>query len=199
MTPMTSDGSVSQWIGLLKDGDRDAAQPLWEAYFQRLVALARTRLRNAPRRVTDEEDIALSAFDSFCRRAEGGQFPQLADRNDLWQILFVLTVRKAIDAMRREGRQVRGGGQVRSLADLADSGLDQLLDREPAPELAAQMADECRRLMERLDDPTLRAVALAKMQGETNAEIAARLGCVEHTVERKVRRIRGLWTQEAER
>jgi DNA-directed RNA polymerase specialized sigma24 family protein len=197
MTPMTSDGSVTHWIGVLRDGGRDAAQPLWEAYFQRLVALARTKLRGAPRRVTDEEDIALSAFDSFCRRAERGQFPRLADRNDLWQVLFLLTVRKAIDALRHEGRQVRGGGRVLSLADLAEAGLDQVLDREPTPELAAQMADECRRLLDRLDDEMLRAVALGKMQGETNAEIAARLGCAELTVVRKVRLIRNLWSQEA--
>src|SRR3954454_170058 len=119
MTSMTSDGSVSQWIGLLKKGDRAAAQPLWAAYFQRLVALARAQLRNSPRRVTDEEDIALSAFDSFCGRAAQGRFPRLEDRDDLWQVLYVLTVRKAIDAMRREGRQVRGSGRVLSLADLA--------------------------------------------------------------------------------
>jgi DNA-directed RNA polymerase specialized sigma24 family protein len=196
---MTSEGSVSHWIGLLQDGDRNAAQPLWEAYFRRLVALARARHRDAPRRAADEEDIALSAFDRFCRRAEGGQYPQLADRSDFWQILFVLTVRKTIDAMRREGRQVRSGGRVRSLADLADSGLDQFLDPEPTPALAAQMADECRRLMARLDDESLRAVALGKMEGQTNAEIAARLGCVEQTVVRKLRRIRGLWAQEVER
>src|SRR5262245_41745629 len=118
MTAMTSDGSVSQWIGLLKEGDRAAAQPLWEAYFQRLVALARAQLRNTPRRAADEEDIALSAFDSFCGRAEKGRFPRLEDRNDLWQVLSVITVRKAIDAMRREGRQARGGGRVHSLTDL---------------------------------------------------------------------------------
>ena len=47
---MRSDGSVSKWIVLLKEGDRAAAQPLWETYFQRLVALAHAQLRNAPRR-----------------------------------------------------------------------------------------------------------------------------------------------------
>src|SRR5947209_5676900 len=121
-TAMTSDGSVSQWIARLKAGDQAAAQPLWAAYFQRLVALARAQLRNAPRRVADEEDVALSAFDSFCGRAERGRYPQLEDRNDLWQVLYVITVRKAIDAMRKEGRQTRGGGRVRSLADLAEAG-----------------------------------------------------------------------------
>src|SRR5947208_1012890 len=67
-----------------------------------------------------------------------------------------------------------------------------------AARFAAEMADECRRLLEGLGDATLRAVALGKMRGDTNAEIAARLGCVEQTVERKLRRIRGLWGQEVE-
>jgi len=47
---MTSTGSVTHWIGRLKAGDPSAAQKLWEAYFQRLVRLARGRLRTAPRR-----------------------------------------------------------------------------------------------------------------------------------------------------
>src|SRR5262245_27439563 len=69
-TPMSSAGSVSHWIGLLKTGDPIAAQKLWEGYFERLVRLARSRLRDLPRRAADEEDVALSAFDSFCRGAE---------------------------------------------------------------------------------------------------------------------------------
>ena len=102
---MDPEGSVTRWISLLKDGDRAAASPLWEAYFHRLVALARDRLRGTPRRAADEEDVALAAFDSFYRRAERGQFPKLQDRDDLWRLLFVLTVRKAIDLARREARQ----------------------------------------------------------------------------------------------
>src|SRR3712207_6772570 len=138
MTLMTSDGSVSHWIGLLKDGDRAAAEPLWQAYFHRLVALARARLRATPRRARDEEDVALSAFDSFCRRAEQGRFPRLEDRDDLWQVLFVLTVRKAVDTARHEGRRARGSGRVLSLEDLPGRGVEQALDPAPTPELAAQ-------------------------------------------------------------
>src|SRR5262249_5412187 len=69
---MASDGSITRLIVLLKEGDRAAAQPLWDAYFRRLVGLARARLRGTPRGMADEEDVALSAFDSFCRRAERG-------------------------------------------------------------------------------------------------------------------------------
>jgi DNA-directed RNA polymerase specialized sigma24 family protein len=58
------------------------------------------------------------------------------------------------------------------------------------------MTEECRRLLDRLGDETLRAVALWKMEGYTNREIAGKLGCVEHTVERKLRSIRLVWSSE---
>jgi hypothetical protein len=54
---MSSAGSVTHWIRELKAGNHLAAQELWEKYFQRLVALARSKLRNRPRRVADEEDV----------------------------------------------------------------------------------------------------------------------------------------------
>ena len=107
---MESEGSVTRLIGMLKEGDRTAAQQLWETYFRRLVGLARARLRNATSTIADEEDVALSAFDSFYRRAERGQFPRLQDRDDLWQLLFVLTVRKAINLVSYQGCKSRGGG-----------------------------------------------------------------------------------------
>jgi DNA-directed RNA polymerase specialized sigma24 family protein len=192
---MSSNGSVTYLIGMLKEGDREAAQRLWETYFHRLVGLARGRLRNASRRVADEEDVALSAFESFYRRAEHGQFPRLQDRDDLWQLLFVLTVRKAINLVHYQGRMSRGGGRVQSLADLEGLAADDILGAEPSPELAAQMTEECESLLDRLGDETLRSVALWKMEGYTNAEIAHRLGCVEQTVERKLRAIRTAWTE----
>jgi hypothetical protein len=63
------DGSVTRWIGDLKAGGDSAAQHLWARYFHRLVDLARSRLRSTPLAgaIEDEEDAALSAFDSFCR------------------------------------------------------------------------------------------------------------------------------------
>ena len=184
---MSSDGSVTRLIGMLKEGDRAASQQLWEAYFGRLVGLARARLRGISGRMADEEDVALSAFESFYRRAEQGQFPQLEDRDDLWQLLFVLTVRKAVNLVNYQGRKSRGGGRVQSLADLDVVGAEAILGAEPSPELAAQMTEECQRLLARLPDESLRTVALWKMEGYTNAEIAARLGCVPQTVERKLR------------
>src|SRR5262249_3160974 len=105
--PMSS-GSVTAWIDQHCAGDHDATQQLWQRYFQRLVELARKKLRGAPRGMADEEDVALSALDSFFRGAEQGRFPQLHDRDDLWYLLLVITERKAIDLVNHEKAQKRG-------------------------------------------------------------------------------------------
>ena len=191
---MSSDKSVTRLIRMLKAGDRLAAQELWEAYFQKLIGLARARLSRVSTPIADAEDVALSAFDSFYRRAERGEFPRLEDRDDLWQLLFVLTVRKAINLVRYQGRQSRGSGRLVSLSDLEGLEADLVLSSEPSPEFAAEMVDECRRLLDLLPDATLRSVALWKLEGYSNGEIARRLGCVEKTVERKIRAIRDVWS-----
>src|SRR5712692_10097078 len=170
--PDSSSGSITCWIDLLKAGDPAAAQKLWERCFERLVALARKKLRGIPRRAADEEDVALSALDSFCRGAKRGRYPQLADRDDLWQLLVLITARKAIDLVHYERRQKRGGGAVRGESALlkgegssATAGMEQVADAEPTPEFAAQMAEECERLLGMLTKPDLRSIALWKMEG----------------------------------
>jgi DNA-directed RNA polymerase specialized sigma24 family protein len=197
---MSSDGSVTRWVGQLQGGDAAAAQKLWERYFRRLVGLARKKLLDSPRRAADEEDVALSAFASFCRNAAHGHFPRLADRGNLWQLLVTITARKALHLRRNEGRQKRGGGAVLNASQVPgpSSGpvLEVVLDRQPSPAEAALVAEECRRLLTCLGDEELRAVALWKLQGDTDAEIADKLGCVRLTVQRKLRLIRDIWARE---
>ena len=94
---MEDKGSVTHWIHAIKKGESAAANALWEHYFDKLVRLARRKLDGMPRRIADEEDVALSAFDSFCRAAKKGRFPDLADRDGLWRLLIQMTVRKAVD------------------------------------------------------------------------------------------------------
>jgi DNA-directed RNA polymerase specialized sigma24 family protein len=199
---MPADGSVTRWLRQLKAGDRAALQPLWEGYFARLVGLARRRLHGAPRQAADEEDVALSAFDSFCRGAEQGRFPRLEDRDDLWQLLVLLAARKAADLAARERREKRGGGRVRQLSALGDRerpAFVALISREPDPAFAAQVAEQCEHLLGRLTDPSLRQLAVWKLEGHTNQEIAGRLGCSLPTVERKLHRIRLTWEKETDR
>ena len=98
------EGSVTCWIDHLRAGDDVAAQRLWERYFHQLVRLARANLRAKPRGAVDEEDIALSAFDSFCRGTGQGRFPRLDDRDSLWRLLVTITARKVVDQVERECR-----------------------------------------------------------------------------------------------
>jgi DNA-directed RNA polymerase specialized sigma24 family protein len=201
MSLMDPARSVTFWLEHLEAGDPAAAQPLWERYFARLVRLARARLRGVRPRTADAEDVALSAFDSFCRGAAQGRFPQLKDRNNLWRLLMTLTARKAINLIHYERRHKRGGNRAGDPAARLgsanfDDALDQVVGQEPTPAFAAQVAEECRRLLNQLGDDGLRNLALWKMEGYTNAEIAARLGCAEVTVERRLRLIRKSWETE---
>ncbi len=189
-------GSVTHWIGALKDGDDEAARELWQRYFDGLVRVARNRLGNARRAVADEEDAALSAFHCLCRGAAAGRFPQLADRDNLWRLLATLTAQKAIDQQRHEGRDKRGGradarGQAPAEGEL--DALVQIAGREPSPEFAALMDEQYRLLLDRLEDDGLRRIANWKMEGDSNDEIARRLGCGLRTVERKLGVIRAIW------
>ena len=212
-------GTVTRLIQNLKDGESQAAQRLWELYFRRMVGMAREKLHGMPKRMADEEDVALSAFHSFCQGAEGGRFTQLVDRENLWPLLVSITAHKAVDLIRYHNRQKRGGtghaatdsSVVDSVAkedsqsgtDKARSGsatleFEEIISQEPTPEFAAQIADEFQSLVARLEDDTLQSVALWKLEGFTNDEIAEKLECVPRTVERKLQLIRTLWQRSVD-
>ena len=182
---------ITHWLAHLKAGNIEAAQPLWECYFERLVRLARARFRAGGD--ADEEDIALSAFKSFCLGAAGGRFPRLSDRHDLWRLLVFITAQKICDRLKVGAAQKRGG---RSRHEDGLS-LDEVVGADPTPEFAAMMAEQVQRLLSSLDDDVLCAIAVWKMEGFTNEEIAGRLGCALKTVSNKLRLIRLKWEREA--
>ncbi|QDU25094.1 ECF sigma factor [Anatilimnocola aggregata] len=196
-----NNNSVTMWLQDLQAGEAVAAGRIWQRYYERLVRLAAHKLRTAPRRVADEEDVVLNAFDSFCRGVNGGRFPRLDDRDDLWQVLVMLTARKAINQAKHDQRQKRGGGLTRGesvfsgTSDEPVAGIDQVVGGEPTPEFAQQVGEEFDQLLASLNDETLRRIALAKLEGYTNDEIAAQLGVRTRTIERKLSLIRDLWGQ----
>jgi len=186
------DDAVLNWVLAFQNGEQAAAQHLWDACFERLNALAlnhlRTRGRPHPSR-EDCEDVAISAFTSFCQAASAGRLPRLDGHDDLWHILIAITRRKAADLLEREGRAKRGGAWKR-----VDAPLDDVPCREPGPDEAAITADLHRTLLARLDDDRFRAAAELRIEGWTVVELAKSLGCSVPTVERRLRYVR----QEAE-
>jgi DNA-directed RNA polymerase specialized sigma24 family protein len=169
-----------------------------------MVEAARRKLRHHGLVVANEEDVALSAFDSLCRGAVRGNFAQLSDRHDLWPLLLTITAQKSIDRIRWEKRHRRGGGKnVLRDTELPETGqhrtIDEIFSTEPTPEFLVLMDEECSRLLRQLRDDTLREVVVWKLEGHTNEQIAELLGVSVHTVGRKLRMIRLAWSQELNR
>jgi len=162
-------GSITRYLQKLGAGDSIAIQQVWERYFRQLIGLVGRRFPVLVRRPVDEEDVALSAFHSFLTGLAEGRFPQMDDRDALWNVLAVITTRKAQEHIRHSTRQKRGGGKVIDQTALAgassgdDSTAFDFVSEEPPPELVVEVAEEYERLLDLLGDDEIRSVALLKM------------------------------------
>jgi DNA-directed RNA polymerase specialized sigma24 family protein len=196
---MNAPGSVTIWLDKLKEGEREeAVTQLWNRYFEKLVTRARDHLRG--RRVAvDGEDIALVAFDRFVRAVAAGRFPQLNTRDDLWQVLLVLTARISTNEARNESRKKRGGGRIfQSISPPSDSSGSVLpvVSSEPDPAEARALAEGVEKMLTSLENPLLTQVAILALEGYTNKEIAENIHRVVSTVERKLSTIRDIWAKK---
>lgn len=194
-----SDGSVTNWIRNLKrTGDPVASQRIWRRYVTRLVHAASRKLGNSPRRAADEDDVVAAAFACFFRGVKSEQFASLNDRDDLWQILLILTERSALNQLRHQRAQKRGGGQVLGESALGAeggvAGLEQYADQSPTPDFAVEVSEQLSKLLDQLDDQAMREIALRKLEGFTNREIAVQLETSLRSVERRLALIRDIWT-----
>jgi RNA polymerase sigma factor (sigma-70 family) len=199
---MDRHGSVTELLHGLRDPDpvvrNAAARLIWERYFRDLLALARKNLDRRIRLRTDEEDVAQSMFKSFCLRQQRGEF-DLASRDDLWRLLVTITIRKARNAAKAQRRDKRDVAREHTLSGGDETGsagwvLEQMEAADPSPVEAVVLNEALERRLQALADPGLRQIALWRLEGYTNGEIAGRLDCSDRQVERKLARIRSLWT-----
>lgn len=194
-------GSVTRWLFALRNGNSEAARQLWERYFIKVLRLARRKLGGRARAIAfDEEDVAAGVLGDLLVKLQRGGFCDLSNRNELWHLLVAITYRKAAVAARRENALKRGGGQLRLESELAAfgrAGLDDLAGRDLAVEVQDVMSGQCRMLIESLKDQNLEKIALWKLAGHSNEEIAAKQGCTRVTIQRKLQLIRKIWDAEA--
>ena len=197
-----SDQSITLWIEALKVGNSQAAEELWEVYFNKLVGVARNRLHNAPKRIADEEDVAISVFRRLCDMAERSSFQPIQDRDDLWRFLLRVTANRVIDIKRKGMAEKRGGGRIRGESVFQGSDgeqkwtLDQHLSDDPTPEFLATLGEQQQRLMAALPEDRMRQIALWRMEGFSNEQIASKLDLTTRSVERKLKIIREIWSSE---
>ncbi len=198
-----SQDSMTVWFAQLSQGNPDAAAKLWERFFDRLVAIARQQMATANRRVADEEDIAAGVMTALCRCATRGNLPSVQNRDDLWQQLLSWMKHDVIDHVRATRSAKRGSDRVRggSVFDHDPNarpndaaGFEQIADRAATPDMLVEMDEQLRILLDRLPEQILRQLAIGKMEGFTNEELAAKIGVSTRTVDRKLKLIRSYWT-----
>ena len=182
-------GSVSMLFQRLHAGDSQAIEHLWSRFRPRLLGLAEKTLEGRWTAMADAEDALQSALVSFWQRAERGDIGDAMDRDDLWNVLGTITVRKALRQQRAERAQKRGGGYRTDATPVEEM---------PAPTNDPEFDTVCAEMLELLE-PDLRSYALLRLMGHKNREIAAQFGCTERKVERKLRLIRAVWDREVAR
>ena len=189
--------SVTVLLSQLKQGSGDAATDLWRRYFERMAVVAKKWLLDSPRRIADEEDVAVDVFYSLCDGVKNGRFDQLDDRDDLWKLLVVMTRHKALNQLRHQTAKKRGGRLVRGESvfkvDLQNIGLDVLIGDDPTPDSMAEMQEEQNRLLDLLVDDSHRRVAQHRLQGFSIEETANKIGISSRSVKRKLALVRETW------
>ncbi len=192
----TDSKSIPYWIEQVRAGETDIPNDVLTDFFRRLVVFASRHL-NHPQvaRIYDAEDAAQSALRSFCVGLRGQKFNRINENDAVWKTLITITKRKIIDRIQLETRQKRGSGQVISetlLGGDQNPGLDSMAGNELPPDLIVDIADEFDFRLGQLDDK-LKRIALWRIEGYSNHEIANRQGCTERTIERKLALIRKTW------
>ena len=181
-------GSVTQWISDVRLGNEEAASKLWERFGGRLKALARkvvhTRLK-----VADEDDLANDALGAFLEAIQKGEYRQLDDREGLWKLLARITINRAKVLVRDEKREKRDYRRTLGEEKLSEGVAAFGQSREDSPEADLLFAELMNHFLNILDGD-LPAIALARMEGRSNREIADSQGVSVPTIERRLRLIR---------
>jgi RNA polymerase sigma-70 factor (ECF subfamily) len=187
---MTPEPSFDDFMARLQAGDQDAARQVFQRFADRLIALAQSRLDPLIRRKTDAEDVVLSVFKSFFRRAAEGEF-DLASWDSLWGLLVVITLRKCgreVKRFHRPGRDVRKETDLPPAGDEAEEGWE-AVSGEPTPAEAAMLAETLEQFLAGLPERE-RQIAQLRLEGYTVPEISARVGRTEYTVHGVLKKVR---------
>jgi RNA polymerase sigma factor (sigma-70 family) len=198
---MGAEGSLTGYLRELYSPDsprrEEAARQLWLRFSGRLAAEVRHRLDARIIRRAGMDDVLQSLFAGFLAAAPGPDGPP-RNRAELWRLLVHFTMCKVANTAHYHRAKRR---DLRREEPLGDIGADPYGSRprwlepedfrglDPADEAMARM--EFARLLDVLPN-NLREVFVMRLEGYTNAQIAAQIGRVERTVELRLRTIRAL-------
>ncbi len=195
---MSSDSSLTTWIEGIKAGESQCALRLHLAIHDRLLRLARHSL-GRPQRWIDEEDVALSAFHSFCNRAEQGKFDRLHSRDDLGGFWFALhTASPRLRPKRKVAKTGAGWFVVSPFLEVKTiqwQGASIMWQVSSLHQKSHSLSPKSAKIIGCARRRNASSNCHLEDGGFLDTEIAEKLGCVTRTVERKVNRIREKWTE----
>ncbi|MCA9055335.1 MAG: hypothetical protein KDA75_15950 [Planctomycetaceae bacterium] len=193
LPPDDDSGSVSLLLRDLRRGDSNAALILWGRYLPRLTWLAERTLAGRRTGIADAGDAVQSAWISFWRMLDTEKVPTHLNREDFWNLLGLMVVRKVRRQVRRESAVKRGSGQVVRETDLPADGGTRGMDDWAAGLSTADFDLHSEELLALLDEEC-RRIAVLRLLGHLNREIAEELMCTERKVQRKLELIRMRWS-----
>jgi RNA polymerase sigma-70 factor (ECF subfamily) len=181
----------------LREGDPGAARRIFHEYSHRLIGLARSRMDPRLRQKEDPAEVVHSALASFFRRCAAGQF-DLADREGLWGLLTLITLRKCGHHVRHYRAACRDVRREAAPPETEDSSASwQALAREPSPAEAAALTDVLREVLQVLDEDD-RQIVLLILDGHTVPEVSRIVDRSEYMVRKVLKRVRERWDRLSE-
>lgn len=202
-------GSVTLLIHRAKAGDHSAADDLLSICIPRLIEIARKFQIAQHSTAKGGSDFAMLASAKFWQGLVEGRLQTLSSRENLWPLLLRMTMQEAKNHARSELTQKRGAGNQVLASEIPPSSLgsarptknarvhevrrEQQLDdiQSPSNETVQELerVSAVAEFLEALPFD-LREVAVLRLLGYRNSEIAACRNCAERSVERKLKLIR---------
>ena len=168
-------------VVMVRDGDKDAANILYERYARRVLGLVEAKLGARLRASTEPEDVVQSVFKSMFRGVQSGNY-DAPPGSTLWNLLAVIAVNKL------RHRAVHQSAQRRDIDRVVS--LEALENWDVIDESSIEFLEICVR--ETLDHlrPLDREIVSLRIQGHTVDEIADITERSRRTVERNLQKSR---------
>ncbi|MEO1524117.1 MAG: sigma-70 family RNA polymerase sigma factor [Planctomycetota bacterium] len=174
-------------LACLKSHDPESIQWFVKRFMPSIVHRARFLIEDNRSRGEDADDVAQDVLVQFLSQID--RYEKLENRGHLFQILAMLTKRRAIDAYRRACKR-DSREQLNPLISQWEQ-CDSISKLDPS-HVSIEILDALREVIKAIHSPDLDTETILEMRlnGHTVREIATRIGRGERAVYRLLERIR---------
>lgn len=190
------DGSITLILMRARSGDHQAIGELVNRFLMQLVEAAKLEFGEHPRKVVDEEDVAMVVLAKLIDKLQRGKCVEVRDRDGLWGLMIRMTQQRVEAEINRMMTARNGYGMERTVSDLpeeAQQRLGRLCSDALNGEHVAIFREQVEEIMQELPDDTFRTIAKLKLEGASDLDIAYEMKTVPRNVSRKLKIIQVKW------